>query len=59
MLRDRYRQRKYKMKVKYYKPEATYQQNIRNKPPSVPEDQWKWLVEYFSSEEFQVKKLVG
>nr|CAD1833010.1 unnamed protein product [Ananas comosus var. bracteatus] len=53
MLRDRYRQRKYKMKAKYYNPEATYQQNIRNKPPSVPEDQWKWLVEYFGSEVFQ------
>ncbi|OAY72381.1 hypothetical protein ACMD2_26494 [Ananas comosus] len=50
MLRDHYRQRKYKMKAKYYNPEATYQQNIRNKPPSVPEDQWKWLVEYFGSE---------
>ncbi|XP_020087976.1 uncharacterized protein LOC109709981 [Ananas comosus] len=53
MLRDRYRQRKYKMKAKYYNPKATYQQNIRNNPPSIPEDQWKWLVEYFSSEKFQ------
>uniref|UniRef100_A0A6V7QSQ0 Transposase n=1 Tax=Ananas comosus var. bracteatus TaxID=296719 RepID=A0A6V7QSQ0_ANACO len=53
MLRDRYRQRKYKMKAKYYNPKATYQQNIRNKPPSIPEDQWKWLVEYFGSEKFQ------
>ncbi|OAY78918.1 hypothetical protein ACMD2_26095 [Ananas comosus] len=53
MLRDHYRQRKYKMKAKYYNPKATYQQNIRNKPPSIPEDQWKWLVEYFGSEKFQ------
>ncbi|KAF4386131.1 hypothetical protein F8388_016383 [Cannabis sativa] len=46
--RDRYRSRKYKLKVKDFDNKMT-----QSHPKLIPEEQWKWLVFYWSSEDFK------
>ncbi|KAM6598725.1 hypothetical protein CsatA_018334 [Cannabis sativa] len=46
--RDRYRSRKYKLKVKYFDNKMT-----QSHPKLIPEEQWKWLVFYWSLEDFK------
>ena len=43
------------MKETYYEPWATNDERLRHKPPLVSDADWRWLVQFWSSEEAQVR----
>ena len=43
------------MKATYYEPWATNDEWLRHKPPLVSNADWRWLVQFWSSEEAQVR----
>ena len=43
------------MKASYYKPWATNEERLRHKPQLVSDADWRWLVQFWSSEEAQVR----
>ena len=43
------------MKATYYEPWATNDERLRHKPPLVSDADWRWLVQFWSSEEAQVR----
>ena len=43
------------MEATYYEPWATNDERLRHKPPLVSDADWRWLVQFWSSEEAQVR----
>ena len=43
------------MKATYYEPWATNDEQLRHKPLLVSDADWRWLVQFWSSEEAQVR----
>ena len=43
------------MKATYYEPWATNDERLRHKPLLVSDADWRWLVQFWSSEEAQVR----
>ena len=43
------------MKATYYESWATNEERLRHKPPLVSDADWRWLVQFWSSEEAQVR----
>ena len=43
------------MKAIYYEPWATNEERLRHKPPPISNTDWRWLVQFWSSEEAQVR----
>ena len=43
------------MKATYFEPWATNDERLRHKPPLVSDADWRWLVQFWSSEEAQVR----
>ena len=43
------------MKATYFEPWATNDKRLRHKPPLVSDADWRWLVQFWSSEEAQVR----
>ena len=55
-LNKKYRGYRARLKRGYYDTEDTDEDRLKeeNMPPNVDENDWKWLVTYFGSKEFQV-----
>ena len=52
---DKYRSYRSKMKATFHEPRATNEEWLRHKPPLVYDVDWRWLVQFWSSEEAQVR----
>ena len=45
-----WRNHKCRLKKKYFKPSMSSEYNFKNRPPSVPLEQWKILVKFWKSD---------
>ncbi|XP_016465058.1 uncharacterized protein LOC107787951 [Nicotiana tabacum] len=52
---DLYRDYRHKLKNKYFDSKATYQLRLQNKPKLLTVNEWKYLVNLWSSDDFQKK----